>query len=67
LFYFSPTKLFNNLTGLEKTFWQIHFIKKFVPFVKNMFLFLIVLTSVVDVLEFLSAYFGVFSAYIGSH
>jgi len=31
-----------------------------------MLLFLIVFTFVVDVLEFLSAYFGVISAYFGS-
>jgi len=68
LFSFSPRKL----TGLEKTFWQIHFIKK-----SDL---LSVLTFVAYVLEFLSAYFSVlvhiltvfvhiltvFSAYFGS-
>ncbi len=48
------------------TFWNVHFVKKkFDPFV-NMLLFLTVLRFVVDVLEFLSAYSGVFSAYFGS-
>ena len=63
---FSPTKFFNHLTGLEKTFWQIHFIKKFDLLYKKYALILIVLTFVVDVLEFLSAYFDVYSAYFGS-
>jgi len=65
-FLFHQQSFFNHLTSLEKTFWQIHFIKKFVLLEKNMLLFLIVLTFVVDVLEFLSAYFGVYSAYFGS-
>jgi len=29
VFFFTNKVFFNHLTGLEKTFWQIHFIKKF--------------------------------------
>jgi len=60
-FFFS--KLFNwsGNDFLACTFCK----KKFDPFV-NMLLFLTVLRFVVDVLEFLSAYSGVFSAYFDS-